>query len=66
MLTFRVIKKIYCILPLAEYTVVEDNSLLAISLETKRLHEMLFRTFSTENNGKDSLNNQLHFSLSTN
>lgn len=51
---------------LTEYTVVEDNSLLAISLETKRLPEMLFWTFSTENNGKDSLNNQLHFSLSTN
>ncbi|KAA0707287.1 Inactive dipeptidyl peptidase 10 [Triplophysa tibetana] len=37
----------------SKYKVVEDNSLLAISLDTKRLPEMLYRTFSTENNDLD-------------
>ncbi len=37
---------------LAGYTVVEDNSLLAMSLETKRLSETVFQTLSSDNSGK--------------
>lgn len=37
---------------LAGYTVVEDNSLLAMSLETKRLSETVYQTLSSDNSGK--------------
>ncbi|XP_065141451.1 inactive dipeptidyl peptidase 10 isoform X2 [Paramisgurnus dabryanus] len=37
----------------SRYIVVEDNSLLAISLETKRFPETIFRTFSSDNNDLD-------------
>ncbi|KTF93979.1 hypothetical protein cypCar_00019398, partial [Cyprinus carpio] len=35
------------------YTVVEDNSLLAMSLETKRLSETVFQTLSSDNSDLD-------------
>ncbi|XP_050952209.1 inactive dipeptidyl peptidase 10 isoform X4 [Labeo rohita] len=37
----------------SRYTVVEDNSLLAMSLETKRLSETVFQTLSSENSDLD-------------
>lgn len=37
---------------LAGFTVVEDNSLLAMSLETKRLSETVYQTLSSDNSGK--------------
>ncbi|XP_016376417.1 inactive dipeptidyl peptidase 10-like [Sinocyclocheilus rhinocerous] len=37
----------------SRYTVVEDNSLLAMSLETKRLSETVFQTLSSDNSDLD-------------
>ncbi|XP_051947869.1 inactive dipeptidyl peptidase 10-like isoform X1 [Xyrauchen texanus] len=37
----------------SRYTVVEDNSLLAMSIETKCLPETIFRTLSSDNNDLD-------------